>query len=629
MLRSIRNNVKGTAAKVILAILIIPFVFFGVGSLVDSSGGNDILEVNGEVVDQGELLFEMQLVRNQMISNMGENIDYDQLSKERLMPLALDRMTNQILLRQASADMNMSVPEVMIDSIITRNPTFQKDGQFSNDQLSAFLNQQGLSLPLLKQRVANDIQQSQLATGLASSHFNLPFNEAILIAIFAERRELNWLKLEINNAIKGINPSAEEINAFYQDNLLTYQTERTVVAEYLDIQLQALFQPVSEDKVLQEYARQEEQFVNEESREIAHILLEINSDQNESQAGVKLGEIQLRLDASESFADLAKEFSQDAGSAESGGYLGYIQQGAGFPKEFEQASFALEEGQVSEPVKTEAGLHLIKLLAIETEALAPIDDLREEITEQLQIREARAQYVSVLEQAADLSFNAADLQMPSEELNLTIKTSLPVSKSGLTSETDESDNSLFSQVSVIDMLYSDDVLLDGVNSELIELSDDRSVIVRVKEVFEPKQLPLADVESDIMQRIILQQALAVVSAQEAQIRESLSNGLSFDDAVKEQGYELVNGSISRNASTLEQALVTQMFSISRNEVDIQSFVSSNGDLVLFELIAVDQDNEQFDASAIATLKQQLLSMGGQQDVSNYMQSLKYSADIKR
>ena len=197
MLRSIRNNVKGPAAKVILALLIIPFVFFGVGSLVDSSGGNTILEVNGEEIDQRELLFEIQLVRNQMAANMGEDIDYEQLSEEKLMPFALDRMTDQILLRQASADMKMSVPEILIDTVITSNPNFQENGQFSNAKLSAFLNNQGLSLAMLKQGVANDVQQSQLSSGIGLSYFNLPFNEDILISILTERRELNWLKLAI------------------------------------------------------------------------------------------------------------------------------------------------------------------------------------------------------------------------------------------------------------------------------------------------------------------------------------------------------------------------------------------------------------------------------------------------
>ncbi len=628
MLRSIRNNVKGTAAKVILTILIIPLVFFGVGSLVDSSGGNTLLEINGEEVDQAELLFEMQLVRNQMISNMGEDIDYDQLSQEKLMPYALDRMTDQILVRQASADMKMSVPDILIDNIITSNPSFQQDGQFSNAQLAAFLNNQGLSLPMLKQRVANDVQQSQLTAGLASSHFNLSFNNDILIAILTEKRELNWLKLAIADVLSGINPSDEDINAFYQENMSLYQTEQSVVAEYLDIQLQELFQPVAEEALLREYSLQQAQFVEEESREVAHILLEVNADQDEAQASDKLSAVQQRLDEGESFADLAREFSQDAGSAEAGGYLGYIQQGAGFPEDFERVSFALTEGEVSDPVKTDAGLHLIQLLAIELETLAPLEELRDAITEQIQIRDARAQYVNLLEQAADLSFNAADLQAPADELNLSIKTSLPVAKGGLMADVEDG-SSIFDNQSVIDILYSDEVLLDGVNSELIELSDDRSIIVRVKEVYEPKQLAVSEVASDIAQRLTVQQAAVVLSAQEGNVRESLDQGLSFSDAAEQQGSVLSRATFSRNSSELEQGLVSQVFSIPRNELGIQSFVASNGDIYLFELLSIDQDDEQMNAAALTSLKQQLLTMGGQQEVGYYMQSLKQSAEIKR
>ncbi|MAV75519.1 MAG: hypothetical protein CL691_02705 [Cellvibrionales bacterium] len=628
MLRSIRNNVKGTAAKVILAILIIPFVFFGVGSLVDSSGGNTFLEVNGEEVDQGELLFEMQLIRNQMIANMGEDIDYEQLSQEKLMPYALDRMTDQILLRQAGNDMKMSVPDILIDTIITSNPSFQQDGQFSNAQLSAFLNNQGLSLAMLRQRVANDVQQSQLSAGLASSHFNLAFNDDILIAILTERRELNWIKLAIADVLSGIKPSDEDINAFYQENMLIYQTERTIVAEYLDIQLQELFQPVSEEALLKEYSLQQAQFVEEESREVAHILLEINANQDEIQASDKLNVIQQRIDYGESFADLAREFSQDAGSAEAGGYLGYIQQGAGFPEDFERVSFALTEGEVSDPVKTDAGLHLIQLLAIELETLAPLEELQDAIVEQIQIRDARVQYVNLLEKAADLSFNAADLQAPADELNLTIKTSLPVAKGGLMADMEDG-SSIFDNQSVIDALYSDEVLLDSVNSELIEISDDRSIIIRVKEVFEPKQLAISEVSSDIVQRLTVQQAAKALSAQESNIRKSLDLGLSFSDAAIEQGATLSTGFFSRNSSVLEQGLVNQIFSIPRNELGIQSFVASNGDIYLFELLSVDQDDEQMNAEVLASLKQQLLTMGGQQDVAYYMESLKQSAEIKR
>ena len=193
----------------------------------------------------------------------------------------------------------------------------------------------------------------------------------------------------------------------------------------------------------------------------------------------------------------------------------------------------------------------------------------------------------------------------------------------------EDNNSIFDNQSVIDALYSDEVLLDSVNSELIEISDDRSIIVRVKEVFEPKQLAISEVSSDIAQRLTVQQAAKELSVQESNIRDSLDLGLSFSDAAKQQGATLSTGFFSRNSSVLEQGLVSQIFSIPRNELGIQSFAASNGDIYLFELLSVDQDNEQMNAALLASLKQQLLTMGGQQDVAYYMQSLKQSAEIKR
>jgi peptidyl-prolyl cis-trans isomerase D len=236
--------------------------------------------------------------------------------------------------------------------------------------------------------------------------------------------------------------------------------------------------------------------------------------------------------------------------------------------------------------------------------------------------------VNLLEQAADLSFNAADLQAPADELNLSIKTSLPVAKGGLMADVEDG-SSIFDNQSVIDILYSDEVLLDGVNSELIELSDDRSIIVRVKEVYEPKQLAVSEVASDIAQRLTVQQAAVALNAQEGNVRESIDQGLSFSDAAEQQGAVLSKGAFSRNSSELEQGLVSQIFSIPRNEFGIQSFVASNGDIYLFELLSVDQDDEQMNTVVLASLKQQLLTMGGQQEVAYYMQSLKQLAEIKR
>jgi hypothetical protein len=151
----------------------------------------------------------------------------------------------------------------------------------------------------------------------------------------------------------------------------------------------------------------------------------------------------------------------------------------------------------------------------------------------------------------------------------------------------------------------------------------------LKEVYEPKQLAVSEVASDIAQRLTVQQAAVALSAQEGNVRESIDQGLSFSDAAEQQGAVLSKGAFSRNSSELEQGLVSQIFSIPRNELGIQSFVASNGDIYLFELLSVDQDDEQMNTVVLASLKQQLLTMGGQQEVAYYMQSLKQLAEIKR
>ncbi|HCX26643.1 MAG TPA: hypothetical protein DHT34_02755, partial [Cellvibrionales bacterium] len=266
MLRSIRDNVKGKAAKVILGIMIVPFVFFGVGSLVDGGGVSDVLIVNGETVDQNELLLEMQLVRNQMLSRMGDNPDYSQLTEEVLAPVAIESLTRKTLINQALADMSMAVPDLMIEKLITGTPNFQVDGRFSVDLLNSFLANQRVTLPLLKARIANDIKERQLGVGLAVSNFSLPFSSQILIDIFNENRDVNWLKLPIIDVTKNVTVSNEDTQSYYEANKADYVSEQQLVIEYIELRRENLYAPVSDEQVQAEYTLQSEQFDSNESR---------------------------------------------------------------------------------------------------------------------------------------------------------------------------------------------------------------------------------------------------------------------------------------------------------------------------------------------------------------------------
>ncbi|MDG2036067.1 MAG: SurA N-terminal domain-containing protein, partial [Pseudomonadales bacterium] len=226
MLRSIRNNSKGMGAKIIIAGIAIVFTLTGLSTCESKQS---FLEVNGEAFEQDQLLLEIQLVRNQMLSRMGDNPDFAQLTEEKLAPMAIDSLTRRSLISQAMTEMSMGVPELMVEKLITGTPNFQVDGRFSIDLLNGFLANQRITLPLLKARIINDLKERQLGSGIALSNFSIPFASDILVDIFNESRDVNWLKLPVVDASKGIVVSDEDILSYYESNQSDYLSEQQVV----------------------------------------------------------------------------------------------------------------------------------------------------------------------------------------------------------------------------------------------------------------------------------------------------------------------------------------------------------------------------------------------------------------
>lgn len=640
MLRSIRDNIKGRAAKVVLAIMIIPFVFFGIGSLVDSGGAGSVLEINGEEVDQSSYLLEMQIVRNELITRMGEDIDYTQLNEANLAPLALDRLTRRTLISQTIDNMDMSVPSTMVDSIITSTPNFQVDGQFSNELLTQFLANQRINLSMLKSRVASDVQERQLAAGVALSNFSMPFYNDLMMDIINETREVSWVKLPLVDVTNGIEVSDTEIESYYQANLDNYKSELQVSLEYIELRREDLYEPVSDEQVEAEYRSQQEQFQATENRRVAHILLEISDDQNKAQALEKLATISARLVAGESFASLASEFSQDGGSAADGGQLGYAQQDGTYPKPFEDAIFSLALNEISEPVETDAGLHLIKVTEIDSVEIESIDELRRTITEQLQIRSAQARYVGVIEQAADIAFNAADLGEPAKILELEVKSTPPIGRSGPSASTlsDGSiDVALLSDKRILTAAFSDEVIADGTNSEVIELSPEHAVIVRAKEVFEPRQYTLDEVKADVSPLVVREKAADKLALLEQSIKTDVSGvdqaeRLSLTDAAQKAGYSASSQTFSRRSTEVDREFLLSVFEAPRSSIEagsLQSISNIAGDIYLYQLNKVDVDDTASNDDVKKLFNQQLQGMAGQQDIATFFESVESKADIER
>ena len=625
MLRSIRNNSKGMGAKIIIAGIAIVFTLTGLSTCESKQS---FLEVNGEAFEQDQLLLEIQLVRNQMLSRMGDNPDFAQLTEEKLAPMAIDSLTRRSLISQAMTEMSMGVPELMVEKLITGTPNFQVDGRFSIDLLNGFLANQRITLPLLKARIINDLKERQLGSGIALSNFSIPFASDILVDIFNESRDVNWLKLPVVDASKGIVVSDEDILSYYESNQSDYLSEQQVVLEYIELRREDLYEPVSDEQVASEYDLQSEQFETSDSRSVAHILLEVNDEQTKEQALEKLAALTLRLNAGENFSELAKTYSQDDGSAEEGGSLGYTQQDGTYPEAFENAIFSLALNAVSEPVETDAGLHLITVNDIEIVEMPSLDESRAQIIEQIQIRAAQARYVGMLEQAADLAFNAADLNEPAQMLDLEVKTSAAITRNGPV----DSSTILLNDERILTAAFSNDVLIDEANSDLVELAPDHSVILRVKELFEPRQLEVAEVSAQISPILLREKASAKLLSLEQAINDDIASGSSLNEAAERVGYRASQSSLSRSTTDVTFELLKAVFEaprISKEGQEVLSLVSDSGDVYLYSITNVETKDDQSNEEERQLFAEQLQGIAGQQDVVTFMQALESTAEIER
>ena len=158
---------------------IVSFAFFGVESLIGSGGSQAVLEVNGEELHGQQLADEVNALRRERMSQMGDDIDFAQLEEARLIPIAIERLLQQELINQAAAELDLGVADRLVDQTIMQIPALQVDGRFSNEQLSLLLADQGLTLAVLKQQIADNLLNNHLQAGIGASGFSLDFNSKV------------------------------------------------------------------------------------------------------------------------------------------------------------------------------------------------------------------------------------------------------------------------------------------------------------------------------------------------------------------------------------------------------------------------------------------------------------------
>jgi peptidyl-prolyl cis-trans isomerase D len=344
---------------------------------------------------------------------------------------------------------------------------------------------------------------------------------------------------------------------------------------------------------------------------------------NEAQAKAKIEEIQARLAKGESFEALAKEFSQDPGSANNGGDLGYAGPGVYDPA-FEEALYALNKDQVSAPVRTGFGFHLIKLLGVEAPEVPSFASLKDKLTRELKTQQVEQRFVEATKQLEDSSFEASDLAQPAQELKLTVHTSAPFGREG--------GEGIAANRAVIQAAFSPEVLDEGANSTAIELDPETVVVLRAKEHRKPEQLPLESVASSIRTQLAKEHASAAAKAKADALIASLREGKTALKAPVDGQSWKVSEAVTRGQEGVEPIVLQTLFRMAKpaakDKPTFSSVTLPNGSLVVLQLSGVNEAAAPTDEEK-AQYRRFLASRVGQQDFAAYRKQLENQADIKR
>jgi peptidyl-prolyl cis-trans isomerase D len=502
MLTKIQDLMGRWVAGVILALIAGGFIFYGIN--FELSAPNYAAKVNGEEIplDEFERTFQQQQAQYQQLYR----IDLDDQMRRQIRRSVLDRLVQQEALTQRVRSEGYRVSDQRLAESIRSIEAFQVGGDFNRDAYQTFLANQGLS-PLAFEAM----QRQQLAlidwqTGIGESSFLTPNEFRRFIELADQQRQVGYALFEAASFKDKVDVKDDEVATYYNENKNQFMTEEAASLEYIELTRAAAAASVevSDQEIQQYYDEHKNEFGTQEERHAEHILITKKDDETDEQTKARAEAVLARVQGGEDFATVAKEVSQDNGTAQQGGDLGWIGPGM-LAGPFEDALFAMKVGEVRGPVKTDFGYHIIRLSEIRPSKLQPLDEVRDKVLEQLRNDRADSLFYDQSNKLADEAFDAYDqLETVARDLNLPLKMAERFPRSG--------DPSIFTDSApVVDAVFGNTALETGINSGLIKLSDDDVVVLNVKERFPPEQKPLEAVKDQIRETLVQQRAAALAS----------------------------------------------------------------------------------------------------------------------
>ena len=621
MLHFIRERAQGWVAWFIVGLITIPFALWGVNSYITGPSDIVVASVNGEPIKQAEFQRSLKQYRERMREMMGDDFEPSLFDNEITKQNVLNGLIEQKLLFSTNKSLGQYVSDGYINMAIQQTKAFQVEGKFDTERYKMLLARAGFSPTSYENQLRTDLMIKELGNSIKKTATTTKYDVDNLLRIEKQKREIAYGVIDASPIAAGIVISEEEAEAFYKKQKSQYTTPERVSIDYIELSVEGLASTldVSETVMEQFYTDNKGQFMSPEQRQASHILIE-----GDSKEAIKiLTAVEYRLSQGEDFSSVAKELSQDPGSAQEGGDLGSFQRGIMEPA-FENAVFSLDNvNDVSSIIKTDSGHHLVKLTGIVNSVGKDFSAVRKEIENNIRGQEAEQLFFEQAEKLAELSYENPDsLVLASEELALKIKTSKLFTREG--------GEGITADKNVVNIAFTDEVLLEGLNSTVIELTDSHMVVLHRNEHVLSGQLPFDVVSDDIKLKLKAQSAKNKATEVGEKLLEKVEDGTDVKSLFsKYEWHETLL--IERSENTIDREILDEVYGMEKpNENSIyHGFTDRNGNYVLIRLTAVieggldDASKEDRDG-----LSSYLVQHYGDSELRAFIESLKAESDIE-
>jgi len=635
MLGYIRESIQGWIAFVIVAILIVPFALWGIYSYFSVSGSQVVATVNGDEISSQEFQREYSSQRDRTRQMFGANFDADRM-EGIIKNQALDTLVERQLMLQQAENAGFGVSKDNVIKSIQAIKDFQRDGKFSHDLYMQILQANGRVPARFENDVMRDMITRQVYTSINATDFATDFEVQRQEKLESQTRDIDYLIAPHKNFEDANAVTDESAQKYYDEHKKEFMTQEMVSINYVELDAAKLDNveiDTSEERLKEYYKERQAQYNQPEERRSSHILLTVDegADQKTIEAVKKKAEeIKAKLDKGESFEKLVKEYSQDPGSKNLKGDIGFFGRGSLDPN-YEKALYSMKDGEVSDPVLSKFGYHIIKLTDIHGAKVKPLAEVKDEIVASLKADAANKKYYDLADKLTNLAYEVPDsLQDAAGAIGAKIQTTPLFARFG--------GQGIAANPKVVKAAFSDEVKNNGYNSEPIELGENHVVVLRVKDKKPAEQKTFEAVKAEIKAKLVATNARTDAKKRGEEILKQMQQAESGDAAKGLAAKELKvawksQQNLTRTDTKVDRAIVAQVFKTAKpgeNKPRYGMVQLSNGDIALFVLNkVVDGDPSKLDAAKKTSTKSTIARSYGSALFSEYLESVKSAAKIQK